>query len=184
MRKQCDTGNVCAGRPGDKFVSVPTGILSCMLEIYHIQGGSSDRWHGSHSGGLFWVDQLISRAMRFASLSSGKKPDGCSILPAVSPPQNCCAHPAPPGPLGSSKTCTPTDIGAGGPSNFLFSSFVCVNQPPAPLPLCSASPNSSHSFASPAAKANARWRLIFLIYGSPLHPANPPVTHNAVHAAL
>ena len=87
-----------------------------MLLIYQIPGGSSERWHGNQLGDLLWVDlaicghlvskpllagsdgtagkqQLqttdfgISRAMNFASLSSGNEPDGCSFckLMLVSP---------------------------------------------------------------------------------------------------
>ena len=52
-------GYVCAARPGDKCVCALAGTLRCMLLIYQIPRGSSERWHGNQLGDLLWVDPAI-----------------------------------------------------------------------------------------------------------------------------
>ena len=54
-----EAGKVCAAQLGDKSVCVLAGIWRGMLLIYQIRGGSSECWHGSQSGDLFWVDPAI-----------------------------------------------------------------------------------------------------------------------------
>ena len=44
MRKQCDTGKVCAPRPGDMFVCVLAGTLRGMLLVDQTSAGMATTW--------------------------------------------------------------------------------------------------------------------------------------------